>query len=184
MIPAFLENPLLQCCVRDEFINSHVPLWIPKPASSSRGLAPLPLSVCPARADGTQPLQTSVTASPACPGSYPSTTVSGPASPSLGIGKGAGVGQRMLGLCVDSPLAPGALADGEAMGICRVQADGQITGLSAPRADGQADKSVCLSARRSCLKGLRDASSLQMLFSTFQTYLNRVLIINLLGVKR
>lgn len=46
MIPAFLENPLLQCCVRDEFINSHVPLWIPEPASSSRGLAPLPMSVC------------------------------------------------------------------------------------------------------------------------------------------
>lgn len=90
----------------------------------------------------------------------------------------------MLWLCAGSPLAPGALAAREVTGICRAQADGQITGLSAPLADGQADKSVCLSARCSCLKSLGDARSLWMLFSTFQTYLNCVLIINLLGVKR
>lgn len=90
----------------------------------------------------------------------------------------------MLRLRTGSLLPPRALAAWEVMGICRVQADGQITGLFAPLADGQADKSVCFSARCSCLKGLGDARSLRMLFSTFQTYLNCVLIINLLGVKR
>lgn len=85
---------------------------------------------------------------------------------------------------VRAPLAPRAWAAGEAAGICRVQADGQITGLSASPADGQADKSVCRSARRSCLKGLGDETSLLMLFSTFQTYLKCLVIINLLGAKR
>lgn len=76
-------------------------------------------------------------------------------------------------------LAPRAWAARGAAGICRVQADGQITGLSASPADGQADKSVCLPAHRSCLQGLGDETSLLMLFSTFQTYLTGLLIINL-----
>ena len=131
-------------------------------------------------------METNETASPTCHGSHPSAAASavGQAPPSPGIGQGTGAGQRMLWLHTGSPLAPGALAGREVMGICRVQADGQITGLSAPLADGQAAKSVCLSVRCSCLKGLGDARSLRMLFSTFQTYLNCVLIINLLGVKR
>ena len=119
----------------------------------------------------TLPVETSATASPACRGSHPSAAASA-------VGQASGREPERG----EDAAAPGGLSAGSGVfGSSGSAGDLQGAGRRADYGSG------CSSRRWTgrqirlppCPKGLGDTSALRMLFSSFQTYLNRVLIINL-----